>query len=143
MESFKLLMAVAANNNFRLASLDIRAAFLQSKALDRDVFIKPPADIRKHRVIWILLELIYGLADASRKFWLRVKGILINMGLKVMDGDEAFYYLHKDGQLEGAVITHVDDFNLAGTDKFVAKVIKEVEAQLTVSKIEKDKFRFT
>ena len=65
------------------------------------------------------------------------------MGLKVMDGDEAFYYLHKGGQLQGAVITHVDDFNLAGTDKFVAKVIKEVEEQLTVSKIEKDKFRFT
>ena len=39
MESFKLLMVVAANNSFRLASLDIRAAFLQSKALDRDVYI--------------------------------------------------------------------------------------------------------
>ena len=52
-ESFKLLMAVAANNGFKLASLDIRAAFLKSKTLDRDVFIKPPGDIKKPGVIWI------------------------------------------------------------------------------------------
>ena len=64
-ESFKLLMAVAANNGFKLASLDIRAAFLQSKTLNRDVFIKPPGDIRKPGVIWRLLKPIYGLDDAS------------------------------------------------------------------------------
>ena len=44
-------MAVAANNNFKLASVDIRAAFLQSKVLYRDVFVKPPEDIKKPRVI--------------------------------------------------------------------------------------------
>merc|ERR1712030_113785 len=41
-DSFKLLMAVAANNGFRLASVDIRAAFFKSKSLDQDVFVKPP-----------------------------------------------------------------------------------------------------
>ena len=80
---------------------------------------------------------------ASQKFWLIVKEILMTMRLKVMDGDEAFYYLHKNGQLQGAVLTNVDDFNLAGTDKFVAEVISRVEKQLTVSKVEKDKFQFT
>ena len=128
-------MAVAANNGFKLASLDIRAAFLQSKTLDRDVFIKPPGDIKKPGVIWKLLRPLYGLDDASQKFWLRVKEILITMGLKVMDGDKAFYYLHKNGQLQGAVLTHVDDFNLAGMDEFVAKVISKGEKQLTVSKV--------
>ena len=112
-ESVKLLMAVAANNGFKLASLDIRAAFLQSKTLDRDVFIKPPEDIKKPGVIWRLLKPLYRLDDVSRKFWLRVKEILVTMGFKVMDGDEAFYFLHKDGRLQGAVLTHVDDFNLS------------------------------
>ena len=36
-ESFKLLMAVAANQNFKVVSMDIRAAFLQAKKLDREV----------------------------------------------------------------------------------------------------------
>ena len=41
-ESFKMLMAVAANDNFKLASVDIRAAFLQSRTLDIDIFMVPP-----------------------------------------------------------------------------------------------------
>ena len=33
-ESFKILMAISANSDFKLASVDIRAAFLQSRTLD-------------------------------------------------------------------------------------------------------------
>ena len=50
-ESFKLLMALSANFHFKLASVDIRAAFLQSKVLDRDVFVEPPSDIKKQGII--------------------------------------------------------------------------------------------
>ena len=45
--SLMLLIVIAANNSFRMVSLDIRAAFLQTKALDKDVFIKPPKNIKK------------------------------------------------------------------------------------------------
>ena len=96
-ESFKILLAVAANSNFKLALVDIRATFLQSRSLDRDVFMLPPPDIRKQGIIWRLKKPLYGLDDASRKFWLRVKEVLKGIGLKVMEGDEAFYYLHQDG----------------------------------------------
>merc|ERR1712215_241590 len=40
-ESFKLLMALAANQNFKVVSMDIRAAFLQAKKLDREVDLFP------------------------------------------------------------------------------------------------------
>ena len=40
-------MAVAANSNFKLASDDIRAAFLQSRTLDRDVFMLPSPQYQK------------------------------------------------------------------------------------------------
>jgi len=65
------------------------------------------------------------------------------IGLKVMKGDEAFYYLHKDGELIGAVITHVDDFTMAGTDEFIAETLEIVGKELTISKIEEDGFRYT
>ena len=70
-----MLMAVAANESFKLASVDIRAAFLQSRTLDRDVYMLPPPDIRKPGVIWKLKKPLYGLDDASWKFWLRVKEV--------------------------------------------------------------------
>ena len=53
-ESFKLMMAITANSKFKLASIDIRAAFLQSPVLHRDVFVRPPEDIKKPGVIWRL-----------------------------------------------------------------------------------------
>ena len=63
-------MAVAANSNFKLASFDIRAAFLQSRTLDRDVFVERPPDIKQHGIIRRLKKPLYGLDDASCKFWL-------------------------------------------------------------------------
>ena len=47
----------------------------------------------------------------SRKFRLRVKEVLTKIGLKVIEGDEAFYYLYENGVIKGAVNTQVDDFN--------------------------------
>ena len=69
-ESLKILLALAANNRFKLASVDIRAAFLQSRTLDRDVFMEPPPDICKEGIIWRLKKPLYVLDDASWKFWL-------------------------------------------------------------------------
>ena len=60
-----------------------------------------------------------------------------------MEGDEAFYYLHRDGELIGTVITHVDDFTLTGTQDFIDEVLKAIEKELTVSKIEKESFTYT
>ena len=107
------------------------------------MFILPPPDLQKPGIIWRLKKPLYGLDDASRKFWLRVKEVLREIGLKVMEGDEAFYYLHQDEELKGAVITHVDDFTLAGTAHFIKEVLEAVAKELTVSKIEKDSFRYT
>ena len=143
-ESFKLLTTVTANFGFKLASVNIRAAFLQSKVLDTDVFIEPPTYIKKPGWIWKFKKPLYGLDDASRMFWLRAKEVFLSqLGLQTIDGDEAFYFLNVDGQLKGTITTNVDDFNLAGMVEFVEKVISHLEQELTVSKIEEDAFRFT
>ena len=100
-------MAVAANNNFKLASVDIRAHFLRSKVLDRDIFAKPPEDIKKPGVVWKLKKPFYGLDDTSRKFWLCAKVFLCELVLQKIHGDEAFYYSNVEGNLQGEILTHV------------------------------------
>merc|ERR1711873_357206 len=137
-ESFKLFMALAANQIFRVVSMDIRAAFLQAKKLDREVFVRPPDDIKMEGKIWKLLKPLYGLDDASRKFYLKVKKTLQKMGLKTLPGDEAVYYEHKNGKLMGLILSHV-----AGTQEFVQRIVAGIEERFTVSKVEEDNFRFT
>ena len=46
-ESMKLFFLVAANEYFKFRSMDIRAAFLQAKELDIDVYLIPPRDVTK------------------------------------------------------------------------------------------------
>ena len=86
-----MFFSVAANEDFELRKIDIRAAFLQAKQLDRDEFLKPPKDIKKEGIIWKLKKPLYGLNDVSRKFWLRVKNIFKELGLRKLDGDEVVY----------------------------------------------------
>ena len=43
-------MAVAANENFKLASLDIQAAFFQAKTLDQEIYVITLKDIMKDGV---------------------------------------------------------------------------------------------
>ena len=127
-ESVKPFLAIAANQGFELEAVDIRAAFLQSKELDRDVFVEPPKDLKKENKIWKLKKPLYGLDDASRRFWLRMKELFGSMGMKTVKGDEAFYYRHKDGKLEGMILSHVDDFNMAGKIYRGDKINVEIKA---------------
>ena len=98
------------------------------------MFVEPPSDVKKPGWIWRLEKPLYGLEHASRKFWLCVKEVcLCDLGLHTIHGNV-------DGILYGAILTHVDDFNIAGTPDFIRKVIDHVGRELTVSKIEENSF---
>ena len=91
-ESNKLFTAIPANEGFSLMLFDIRAAFLQSKELKREVFLIPSKDTMKQGMLWKLKKPIYGLNDASRHFWLCVKEVFNQEKLKTLYGDAPFDY---------------------------------------------------
>ena len=142
-DSLKLFLAVTAQKDFDLMSLDIKAAFLQAKMLDRDVYLKPPKDVKKKDILWKLNRPLYGLDDASRKFWLKVREVFSKIGLKTIEGDGAFYYKHDGNSLQGMVLSHIDDFSVSGTKEFNKMFEEKVREEFEVSKTERDSFRFT
>ena len=50
-ESLKLFFSIAANEGFSLRSVDIRAAFLQAKDVEREIFLLPPKDMKKEGLL--------------------------------------------------------------------------------------------
>ena len=130
-ESLKLFLSIAANCDMKLKSLDATSAFLQGDPLVRDVYIWPPKERRKEGKIWKLKKSCYGLYDASRKWYLAVKDNLKSIGMKHLSGDEAFFYLVKDGKLCGMILLHVDDFIVAGNANFHETVLSSLENRLT------------
>ena len=126
-----------------MRAIDIQAAFLQAEPLKREVFIQPPKDISQEGKIWRLLKPIYGLDDASRRFWLTVKRIFKEEGMSNLTGDEAFYHKREGESLIGIVLTHLDDFLVSGTAQFIDSLTERIKNNLTISKVEDDNFRFT
>ena len=96
---------------FVLRSTDIRAAFLQDKCLDRDVFLELPRVVWKDGILWILKKPLFGLNDSSCKLWLKVKEFFANIGIQRLEGYEDFYYKHgRNRKFEGIVSTHFVDW---------------------------------
>ena len=57
---------------------------------------------------------------------------------------EALYFKNNEnGNLEGMISTHIDDFNLARSEKFLETMTEEIKKVLDVLKVEDGKFRFT
>lgn len=98
--------------------------------------MEPPADIKKEGMIWKLVKPLYGLKDTSRKFCIRIKEIFKNQGMKTVQGDESFYFKNNNGNLEGMVLTHVDNIAMAGTQEFIARLDNKVRNILNMSKVE-------
>ena len=55
------------------------------------------------------------------------------------------FYYRQDAEedLDDMVFSHVNDFILAGTEKFMDEITKKIEEKLEISKLEDDEYRFT
>ena len=139
----RILLAIAASNMWKVKSTDIRSAFLQGKEMDRDVYIKPPkeAELQKGKV-WKLKKCLYGLNDASRKFYLSIREILLSNGCRQSAGDPSFFYVRESDELIGVIVSHIDDFLHAGNEYFENKVIKPLTDHRERSYVQNDDRRY-
>ena len=127
-------ISVATNESFRLRSIDIRVEFLLAKCLDREVFMKPPREVKRLGKIWKFKKPLYGLYDASHKFWLKVREVFDEIGIMSLKGDESLYYCHnKKRILEGMIFSYVDVFILAGDDIFLEEIADKIKNKLDIS----------
>ena len=140
-DNIRVLLSVAVAKGWKICSLDVKAAFLQGKEIDRLLFLKPPKEFRKENVIWKLKKVVYGLCDASRSWYLRMIEVLTNLGMKLTAYDQAVM-TYKTNVLEGIVMIHVDDILYFGTQNFLSKVIQPFMRQFHISKNETETFKY-
>ena len=98
-------------------TIDIKAAFLQGKPIERDVFIRPPKEFND-KCLWKLKKTVYGLNDAARAWYFSLKDLLLSLGMRICSLDPAFFYWIHKGVFSGVMCIHVDDILWAGTDDF-------------------------
>ena len=141
-ESLRVMLTIAASNNWKIQSVDIKAAFLQGKCIEREVFLRPPKEVGINGILWLLKKAVYGLSDASRIWYLRVVEELNKLGVLISKYDKAFFFWKQNGQLQGTIIVHVDDFLWAGTPKFLNTVVGPFKNCFRISKQSDSIFKY-
>ena len=140
--SLRIQFFLAAQFGWELVMADVTSAFLQSEELEREVFVKPPPDVAPPGILWRLKKPMYGLDDASFRWYVTVRNRLLDLGCKQLLGDPAtFYWLNEKGQLAGIISTHVDDILACGSDEFYEKVLNPLMSTFNFGSTAEGKYR--
>ena len=140
-ENLRLMFLLTSAHEWKVNSMDIRAAFLQGKPIERDVYLKPPKEAHTKK-IWKINITVYGLCDAPRAWYLSMMGELIKTGGVRSKYDNAIFYWHQNNVLQGMLSSHVDDFCWAGTEWFKENVIDIIRSKFAVSKEAIETFKY-
>ena len=141
-DSVRMMLGITAGKGWKIRSLDVKAAFLQGKMIEREVFLHPPPEFRKKGKIWKLLKVVYGLYDASRAWYLKVVEVLTELGMTVGRLDKAMFTFKTAETLEGIILVHVDDLIYAGTEEFLLQVMDPFKKKLRISREESEAFLY-
>ena len=126
--TIKLLFAIAAEKKMHLRQADVSTAFLYGDLPKTEtVYMNCPAGIEhKSGQVMKLQKCIYGLKQASRRWFDKLKGILISAGYTPTKSDPCLYHRIHNGK-ETLVSVVVDDLLIASDSKAEAKrVIKKL-----------------
>ncbi|OSX73858.1 hypothetical protein BU14_0323s0002 [Porphyra umbilicalis] len=142
----RLVLALFATMDWVPHSVDVSTAFLQGLPLDRPrpVYVRPPPEaLAPDGVVWRLAKCAYGLTDAPRMWYERVRALMRALGASRSAADLGLFILVADGAVILAVAVHVDNFLYGGTVAGVALFERELRAAFSVGPVSTGSFVFT
>ena len=140
--TLRVFFAVTANNKWKCETIDVKAAFLQGKKIERDIFVMPPPDAREIGIIWKLEKVVYGLDDASRNWYFSVKETLLELVCLQSKLDKSLFRWYEGEILQGIFLMHVDDFLFAGSNNFRKFVINNLMEKYKMGKHQGGDFKY-
>lgn len=114
-----MMLALAANRNWKLYQLDVKSAFLHGR-LNEDVYVEQPKGYEVHgseQKVYKLHKALYGLKQASRAWFSRFEGYFIKEGFQRSCSEQTLFI--KKGR-EGSILVvsvYVDDLLFTGNDE--------------------------
>ena len=109
--------------------------------MQRTVYIRPPKEA-KSEGLWKMLRCPYGLADAGRHWYDRLKKELHNMGMVSCKYDKALFMWYEDNKLSGIVACHVDDIIFGGKSSFHRHVMNKLKSVLVIGSEEDTNLKY-
>ena len=140
-ESVRLALAMASAFGWECHSLDVKSAYLQGNYMEREVYLRPPPEYYSGQ-LWKLKKTVYGLCDAARAWYLRVKSQLLSLSAEVCPLEPSLFSWHHDGKLHGIICVYVDDFLWMGTWVFQERVIDVLKGEFCIGSTASSTFKY-
>uniref|UniRef100_A0A803PC32 Reverse transcriptase Ty1/copia-type domain-containing protein n=1 Tax=Cannabis sativa TaxID=3483 RepID=A0A803PC32_CANSA len=117
--TLKILLALAAINNWELHQMDINNAFLHGD-LHEEIYMKLPPGYKSAtklppNAVCKLQKSIYGLKQASRQWYAKLSTTLISNGFTQSQSDYSLF-IKSNNHLFMAVLVYVDDIVIASSN---------------------------
>ena len=134
---------------WRIASSDISGAFLKGDQQTRLLYAHPPQPWSGPPLKGVppgslirLAKGVFGLNDAPRLWWTRLRDFLLKQGCRQSRLDPSLFMLEVDGVLEGLLTTHVDDILSVGSER-MTDLLRRMDKEFGFGSQEFDSFRHT
>ena len=137
------MLRLTIQNAWELQVIDIKTA-LQGEHIGREVFVIPsPESNTPEGYLWKLNKCIYGLSDASLKFYSRVKNFVnSNSGAISKVHPSLFLWYNESDELIGYILVHVDEFLFARNQDFHKTIITKLRGTFLMGKENKLNFKY-
>jgi hypothetical protein len=127
-ESLRLLLALAALENWEIHQMDVKSAFLNG-VLNEEIYMEQPQGFittGQENKVCRLKKAIYGLKQASRTWNQQFHGVLSELGFERTYSDAGIYVRHQHkGDSLLIVVLYVDDITIMGSSLEDVKQLKE------------------
>ena len=130
-EGVRIALETIASCKWDLKSLDVSTAFLQGKIMEREVHFQPPKEANTDN-LWLLRKCVYGLMDASRYWYLRVREELTRLNGVVSQLDQGIFLFYHSTQLCGIITCFVDDMIYGGDADFEKNIITQLKTIFSI-----------
>lgn len=120
----RLLLAIASVQHWHVHQLDVNNAFLHGH-LQEDVYMVIPQGVPSApNKACKLLKSLYGLKQASRKWYERLSSLLLQCGYRQANSDHSLFTKHNADSFT-ALLVYVDDIVLVGSSLSEFSAVKE------------------
>lgn len=111
--SARTILSIGAEKNMLIHQMDVKSAYLYGKLDDNEkIYMKAPLGIdigvKPGQILQLKLAL-YGLKQAGRRWYMRFREIMTQLGFKRSDFDHAVFYRTDPFTI---IFIHVDDMTL-------------------------------
>lgn len=125
LETVRLLLALAAKNQWQVHHLDVKTAFLNGE-INEEVYVMQPEGYERkgqEHLVYRLVKALYGLRQAPRAWYAKLNRCLEELGFKRCPYEHGVYTRRENGEVL-IIAVYVDDILVTGTNVIAIESFK-------------------